>query len=232
MRFGIIQQNNQIPPLVNVYQTPGTFNTSSPEGCTQMIIEAYGSAASGGGTEVLDTTDGGGASAGCYSKKTINNPSEFDTILVTVAAGVSGVLYSDGNDGNDSSVSIQGTTVCLAKGGKKGYSNGTKGVSTTTGCIGDVFYKGGDGSNSVPGTSSGAGGGGAGPNGAGGNASGTTGGTGNGGYAGNGGNGLTTQGNGNPGTQAGGAGSGSKTSTNSYSGGPGAPGTVVITYIF
>ncbi len=226
------------------YTTTGAQTWVVPFGVTSITIQSWGAGGGGGGTHSgfwgLNVRAGGGG-GGAFSSVTYTvNPGDVLDIFVG-NGGVGGNSDNDGSTGQTSSVSLNGTIICSADGGKGGRYDKSPGyLGSATGRGGDsgvgFLYKGGNadvsgGSNGAPG------GGGAGTSSAGGNATNSVAGLGGSLYGGNGGGPKTTFGNGNPGFAPGGGGSGSKqegsgfsTTSNTAQGGNGARGEVRITY--
>ena len=209
-----------------------------PTGVTSVTVKCWGGGGGGGSASFSayptpnNTASGGGGAGGAYAEK---------VIAVTPGTGytvnVAATQASDGVVGNDSWFSTTGTVI--AKGGAPGGNaglgvSGAGGGGSTTNCIGDLVYAGGNGTNGNAGGTSGAGGGGAGSGGAGGNASGGTAGTGTATNGGNGAAGVSGANNGGNGSTYGGGGGGGSASCSwcapSQGGGSGAAGYVTITY--
>jgi len=183
--------------------------TSIPGGCNLMKIECYG--AGGDGDNGYD--GGAGGAGGCYAR--INTYSCTPGHTITI-------------NGYDASVSIayEGTgTICKASSGQNASGN-SPGLGSTLGCIGDVYYAGGNGAVEGGGGSS------ATSTGAGTDANGTLGGIASGdlnGLAGNGAD-VAGSGDGEDGFNYGGAGSGDNKIGGLVHIGDGAQGIVKITY--
>ncbi|NDP22071.1 MAG: T9SS type A sorting domain-containing protein [Paludibacter sp.] len=212
------------------FTSSGTFTV--PAGVTSVNVECWGGGGSGGGNTSNKSRGGGGGAGGTYALKIIT-VTPGNTYTVTVAgtkAGINGV----GAKGNPSWFGT--TSTVYAEGGNGGTApnggNVAGGTGSTSSSIGDILYAGGNGAGGTS-TLSGGGGGGAGSTGVGGNASGITAGLGKTIDGGNGGTGFNnTESNGNSGSTFGGGGSGAYLPDNSnHSGGTGAAGQVVVTWI-
>lgn len=196
-----------------------------------VTVSLWGGGGAGGGSDV-SWQGGSGGAGGQFAQKSVSiNPNTQYAIIVAAARAGSGAPNS-GLAGNDSTFD---TSSVVAKGGAGGAKNkGQKGLGSTTGGVGDIVYKGGDGAT---GASYGApGGGGAGTTGNGGNAQQTGSGGGGIGASLNGGNGgagrQTDNRNGYPGSNYGGGGGGGLGSSfgNAMAGGAGAQGYAEIKY--
>lgn len=216
-----------------------TFNSSgswtAPIGVTSATVEAWGGGGAGGGANGNPSKGGGGAGAQ-YAKKlvTVTGGSSY-----TVVVGAGGVgSNAAGPAGGDSTFA---TTATVAKGGAGGglaaanNSGGTAGAGSSVGGVGDLVYRGGNGSAGISSGTGGAGGGGAGSAGAGGDASGNTAGTGTSTGGGSGASGMPAATGGacaNMAAVAGGGGcGGNATSATNRIGGSGTAGQVIITYV-
>ena len=235
------------------FNTPGTSTWTVPANVSQVTIECRGGGGAGGAAKdtSANALSGGGA-GGSYAKKANLPVVAGTTYQVIVGAGGVGLTtlttWQNGTvdpvqQGGSSSftTSDSSTTYCLAVGGAGGKNavNATPtasgGLGTTTGCIGDVFYAGGNGADA--GSNGGGGGGGAGDANPGGNAVANA--AGAGGSAG-GGAGSNGRGHGGPnqpsqaGTAPGGGTGGVKSDTggNINTSGAGGAGAVKLTYAF
>lgn len=227
--FGALSTSAQTTTLSG----SGTYTV--PAGVTQIIVECWGGGGAGGFASGNPACGGGGA-GGAYVKSTLNvTPGATFSYSVAGVKASSATGTSSSNDGNPSWF---GSSLVYAAGGAGGglattnSSNGSGGVGTATGSIGDIVYAGGNGAagNFTSGTPGGAGGGGAGSNGNGGNASGGTAGTGAGLSGGNGAGGVANSTAGANGSSFGGGGSGGKANNNTdRAGGSGAAGTIRVT---
>lgn len=219
----------------DIYTVSTTW--TAPAGVTSVDVEVWGGGGAGGGQN--STSDGGGGGGGgAYSKVIGVAVTPGNTYTVTVGAGGAGVSGGTGGSGGDSYF-INVTTV-LAKGGTGGArSTGTPPAGGAGGAaaagVGTTTFSGGDGGR---GRNNNTGQGGPGGSSAGTAAIGTSGpdpwstvtaaaapaGGGIGGNGGNSGNNGSAPASGNGG---GGGGSGDGTKT----GGNGAGGKVILTYI-
>lgn len=221
----------------------GSTSWTVPAGVYQVTAECIGGGAAGGAGQSTFSAigTGGGGGGGSYSKK-LFNVTPGQAISYSTAAAVAGGS-GNGANGNTSWFKANDSTGCVAVGGRGGTTasgaQGTGGIGTTTGCYGDVSYRGGNGSSPTfagSGGGSGSGGGGAGPGGQGGDSpdipgsqNTPVGGAGQSpGGAGAAGVGGAV---GNPGSNYGGGGSGGAApQSNTYNGGGGAMGLVRVTY--
>lgn len=222
-------------PYTQTFNATGSWQ--APAGVTSVKAECWGGGGSGGmGTG--NPAEGGGGAGGAYARKDSYAVSAGSTYTVTVGAATGAHSNTTVLNGNDSWFD-NNTTGVLAKGGAGGVAatvnstNGAGGVGSTTGCIGDTLFAGGDGAAGVFSSSlaGGAGGGGAGDAAAGGAASGNTGGTGGTSGGGAGANGVADATAGANGTAPGGGGSGGDAGgAADRNGGGGAAGRVILTW--
>ncbi|WP_168441989.1 LamG domain-containing protein [Pontiella desulfatans] len=234
-----------------VYNTPGTVMWTCPEGITYIQVECWGGGGAGGGAKLTATSGGaggGGAAAGAYAR-VMNVPvTPGNTYSLTIpAAATCSSGFTDGQRFNGSAVTFTGDggETVTAAGGQGGAchigsANGPAGIGSTTGCVGDQFYKGGSGGNYG---SNNGGSGGGGPSDLADGGDGSTTETGGGGLGAigsdpdhNGGNGANGRGAGNtglPGNTPGGGGGGAKSQMQDgeYIGGSGGLGQIIITYL-
>ena len=166
------------------YTTNGTFDVNALcPGATSITIECWG-AGGGGGNSTASNSSGGGGGGG-YASRTISVTAGQ---IFTITVGTS----TANTDGGESKVTLSGTDIVVAKGGKRGaVTAGGQGGCVAGDCTGDVIRNGGNGGNGRgSGTGGGGGGGGAGTtaNGGNGNGSGSSGGAGGAGNPGGGAN--------------------------------------------
>lgn len=213
----------------------GTYTWTAPANVTEIVVRLWGGGGGGGGTLKNTTSKGGGGAGGQYVQKVV---SVIPNTTYTVVAGAGGTAnVGNGTTGGDSTFAAT-TAVAKGGGGGQGFPNNGKpghlalgGLGSTAGGVGDIVYRGGNGSDGTTDATGGAGGGGAGTTGDGGNAAGNTAGSGTSLNGGSGGQGLASQGDGNAGNVAGGGGGGGyATSRPNSTGGIGADGRVEITY--
>jgi hypothetical protein len=209
-----------------------------PAGVTQLTAEAIGGGGASGDASGNPSTGGGGKGGG-YARTAITKGVEATLAIVVGAGGV-----TDTSNGGVSSVTQNGSVVCLATGGGNGAgaaTDSTNGAGATTEngtAVGDTTFAGGNGSTGSFDVNGSAGGGSAGPTSAGGNASAATGGTAGTGtfqdgnvYQVAGSNGVNASTVGVAGANYGGAASGGHTSiVSNRAGANGAPGIVVLTW--
>lgn len=216
------------------FTSSGTFTV--PAGVTSVIVECWGGGGAGGAATGNPAAGGGGA-GGSYAIKvlTVSPGNNYTVTVGTGGIGGSGA----GPSGNPSWFSTMGTI--YAQGGAGGAlasansSNGARGIGSAGSSIGDLTYRGGNGSvgNYIGGTPGGAGGGGAGSTGVGNNATSGTGGAAKANNGGAGANGVPNSSPGTAGSVYGGGGSGGKANTGTdQNGGSGANGLVVITVCY
>ena len=214
------------------YVTSG--NWTAPVGVTSATVEAWGGGGAGGGA-TGNPAKGGGGAGGQYAKRLVA-VTAGSTYSVVVGAGGVGSIAA-GPAGGDSTFA---SNAVIAKGGAGGglaasnNSGGSAGAGSAIGGVGDLVYRGGNGSAGIRSSTGGAGGGGAGSTGAGGDASGNTAGTGAAAGGGDGADGLpggNSAACNNAAAVAGGGGcGGNATSGTNRSAGSGARGQVIITY--
>ena len=127
-----------------VYSTAGTYIWVCPAGVFLAQLETQGTGGRGGVCGSLGG-GGGGAGGGAYARKNTyaTTPGQSYNVVVGDRS-----LYGDGLP---SSVAYLGTYICKADGGSRGINgsgstpgNGGSGGSTSN-CIGDVTYNGGNG---------------------------------------------------------------------------------------
>jgi hypothetical protein len=215
-------------------QTAYTFRV--PAGVTLLIIVAQGTGGNGGSAQGAGARGGGGSGA-CYVMKELAvTPGQTLTLNVPNRSALD-------SDGLDAAVLDGLTILVLARGGKKGGNgttgspSGTAGIADSSGCVGDIIFKGGDGSAGLGSTRAGAGGSGASNNGEGVDAVGITGGARVDQYGGPGGQGSTSS-TGANGLNAsvlfdnrGGGGGGARAADGTLrNGGRGSSGFIFITY--
>ncbi len=209
------------------YSTNGTYTWTCPASVTSVTVECFG-AGGGGGSIAASTGQAGGGGGGAYSYSVVT---VVPGTNYTVVVGLGGSAVTAGAN------STFNTSVVVAAGGSAGASgaNGAGGAGgTTAASTGSTTYSGGTGgTGSASGSGGGGGGGGAGSTGAGGNGASPTAGIGTtNNVGGNGGTGVTGNSTGVSGSGYGGGGSGASRSSNgSRTGGSGADGAVLITYM-
>lgn len=215
------------------YTSTGTW--TCPTGVSSVQVECWAGGGAGGGGGILSSA-GGGAAGGSYSKA--NGLGVVATTGYTVTVGAGGVRSATisstatAASGGDSWFNTTGTVI--AKGGAGGQNvvtaiSGAAGSGSTTGCVGDVKFAGGNGAAGVSATAGGGGGGGAGSTAVGGNASTSTAGTGGNFFGGAGSAGTSGADAVTASTRGGGGGGGRATSATDVLGGTGGAGAVVIT---
>jgi hypothetical protein len=212
-------------------QTTQTFSNSGtftvPGGVTSLTVEAWGGGGKGGSI-VSATNAVGGGGGGAYAKKTITVvPGEQYTYVVGTGS------TSNAAGGDSSFSSLAPNTLVRAKGGSSVADNTATGATggLSSNCIGDIIFSGGSGATGSNGTYSGGSGSSAGTSANGTNATNQTGAIAPAG-GGNGGSGRTNNNSGLPGTIPGGGGGGAyRTSSGDRTGGSGADGKIVITYV-
>lgn len=169
-------------------------NWVCPAGVTSVTVYCIGAGGGGGTTTAPASYIGGGAGGSSATKTLAVIPG--NSYFCSIGAGST----TTGGD-----TYFVNTSTCLAKGGA--YSTSSSGAAgSSTGCVGDSVWSGGDGGNATM-SYSGGGGGGAGQNISGGNASGAYAGAGFY-YGGYGGSGVSVSNTRNDGNTYGGGGSG------------------------
>lgn len=225
-----------MPSVSQTFNASGTFTW--PPGVLWVTVEGWGPGGTGGPGTGNPATGSGGA-GGAYAKKRFSRPSGgTDTVTVGTAPAPNALnTTSASNTGTDTSFRATDSTGLTAKAGPGGIgatansSNGAAVNGSSSGCIGDAVFAGGNSAAGAFGTATGAGGGGAaGRDGAGGNASGATGGTAKDG-GGSGANGPALSTAGSAGTApGGGASGGNANSTTDRLGGQGGAGRILVTW--
>lgn len=145
-----------------VYTTPGSGSFKLPSGITSITVECIGGGGKGGkatgfGFGAEEAYAGGGA-GGSYSKRvitwdpgTIPPGTEF---VVYVAPSQNSYSGNRGATGHESYFALGATKLVYAQGGQGGENienwrscrrYGLPGTGSTTECIGDIVYRGGDG---------------------------------------------------------------------------------------
>lgn len=220
------------------YTGAGTYSWTAPAGVTSVDVEVWGAGGAGGGNPT-NQDGGGGGGGGGYSKVVNLAVVPGNTYTVTVGAGGTGGT-GNGNAGGDSW--FNSTITVLAKGGNGGTAptGGTGGAGGAGGAaaagIGAIKFSGGDGGT---GRNSNTGRGGPGGSSAGTAANGTSGPTvwataiaaaapAGGGIGGDGGNANRQNGFAPASGNGGGGGGGAERNT---TGGNGADGQVIISYV-
>jgi hypothetical protein len=124
--------------------TVETGNWTKPANVTAVQIECWGGGGGGGGCTINDTGGSGGA-GGSYARSIIVYSTAQQSISYSVAAGGVGST-GVGTSGQNTTWD---TNVVIANGGVGGDINIglniTPTIATTTGSVGQVIYKGGDG---------------------------------------------------------------------------------------
>lgn len=192
-----------------VAQSPTTFTTTGsntfivPCGVTTMSVQVWGAGGGGGGGRNTGTPGGSGGGGGGYTTAVITvSAGQVITYFVGAGGGGGGAIGADGGDSFFASV--------IANGGKGGLDNGGAAGAGGTGSGGVTT----NGANGVVGTGTNGGAGGAGANGGAGGAT------------------ATIGNNGNNGNIIGGGGSGAgQRSGASETGGDGARGQIIITWV-
>lgn len=196
--------------VVNI-NTSGAGTFTVPCGVTSIQVEAWGGGGAGGGSTSNTIRGGGGGAGGSYAKK-IFAVTGGQVINYSIGAGGFGNTVIPSNSGQ--STWFSSNALLNASGGPGVTVFATGATGTTTGCVGDSFLPGTNGSNGSA-TASGAGG---------------NGGSGLG-IGGNGGASSNVETNGLVGISPGGGGSGAYIPDNSdHNGGTGGPGGIRITY--
>ena len=153
-----------------LFTSTGTTSFTVPAWVTSICVLCVGGGGGGvgaNGSTALNAGGGGGGGALYYKNNYTVTPG--DTLTVKVGAGGSGGPAAStntgriGNDGDESSVKIGATTICLAEGGSRGLTSGVRAGDggSTSNCVGDGGGSGGTGGaggNNVPGGAGGAGG--------------------------------------------------------------------------
>lgn len=142
--------------LRKVYAVSDTFASTSiwnaPNGIYSVSVECWGGGGSGGGLTTNRTVcRGGGGAGGQYVSKSSISITPGTGYSVTIGTGGTGTTGS-GVSGGDS---IFGSNAVVAKGGLGGqsYESGFQaGIGSTGGAIGDLYYRGGNGSAGGTGT--------------------------------------------------------------------------------
>ncbi len=203
-------------PVSAIYDAPGSYDWTVPDGVTSVDVQAWGGGAGGGsGWHGTPAYGGGGGGGGGYSAATIAvTPGETITITVGVGGGGSAGAYVEGQCGEDGGETSFGAYLSAGGGtalNNSGFNYSGSGVGGAGG-IGTT-ENGSDGQTSTNQYG-----------GAGGDAGGAAQGGGSGGAQ------QTSVGSpGNDGTEYGGGGSGGTPAL--QVGGDGAPGAIVLDYV-
>ena len=211
----------------NAYAQSQTFTASGsfkvPAGVTSLAVQCWG--AGGGGGNVSNNNVGGGGGGGAYASSNITVV-PGNTYNIVIGKGGSAGVWGTSTTFNTNSV--------VAAGGASALSNSATGAigGAIAASIGTTRYGGGNGA-SGSGANAGGGGGGAGSTGNGYNASGSTGGAARNNNGGAGGAGRSgRRGNGTAGAAYGAGGGGAYTNrTRLRTGGPGADGLAIISWV-
>jgi hypothetical protein len=181
---GLIRITYDVTP-VRLLTTVGSGSYTKPAGVSTFIVECWGGGGAAFGNDVGRTAGGAG---GQYSRKQfdVGLASSSFSYIVGAGGGFVGIIdnYERGTAGGDT---IFGDSDVVAKGGAAGGQD-AGGQGSTTGGVGDVVYRGGNGAITSTGDQGG-GGGGAGSTGNGNNAVAGTGGAARDDFGGKGGNG-------------------------------------------
>jgi len=223
----------------------GTTSWICPAGVTSIQVECWGGGGAGGAADAVGTANvgGGGGAGGAYAMKTSVPVTPGNSYTITIPAAATAPAGSaDGARFDGADVSFAGDSVTVTAAGGQGGEckvgtgniSGAGGAASTAGCVGDVVFAGGDGSQNGD-RNGGAGGGGAGDAATGGNAVAGTAGLGGVNGGGNGGGGRSGSNIGKPGNSPGGGGGGAKSQSSAggdaYYGGVGGLGQIIITYV-
>lgn len=222
--------------MAKEYFTSGEHSWVVPAGVTSIRIEAWGGGGAGGGTTAEPATGGGGA-GGCFASSELQvEPGQEFTIRVGAGGTPSS---STGGKGGLTSFLDRSEIYLVADGGNGGggtsvsYVNSSPALGNLGETLGDIKYKGGNGSYGMFDRSFSGGGGGAGNlYGNGENALGDKGGK-SVAPGGDGADGVTSTSNGNPGFTYGGGGSGGMQKTTKIAyvlGGAGGDGYLIVSY--
>lgn len=126
--------------------TTGLGSWPKPEGVTEITVECWGAGGAGGGC-TINNLGGDGGAGGSYARKIITYaPSSFNIVYSVGAGGVAST--GTGLSGSSTTWAVDQV---IAVGGAGGLANQqldviflpTKG--STSGSVGDILYKGGDG---------------------------------------------------------------------------------------
>lgn len=223
------------PPIASgqtiFYVLPNNVTSYTvPAGVTSITSHCVGGGGGGAGVAtIFSATARAGGAGGAYSRKAF---SVSGGNVLSYSIGARGTAStSNGGAGGNTWFKANDATGCRAVGGGNATIS-ARGLGTTTNCIGDTFFKGGDGALNSGSTTSGAAGGGGGSTGAGGNASVGTAGAGTVNFGGHGGAGNSGANNhGDPGCRWGGGGAGVRSTASNFVGGWGGPGGIVIEYV-
>ncbi|MDF7823434.1 hypothetical protein P4B35_05375 [Pontiellaceae bacterium B12227] len=222
--------------------TAGTSSWTCPTGVTAVQVECWGGGGAGGAANASANNVGGGGGAGGTYARTANVPvTPGNSYTITIPAAATAPAGSvDGARFDGAAVSFIGdsSVTVTAAGGQGGEckvagvnTSGTGGVGSAAGCIGDIVFAGGNGSQWGD-RNGGCGGGGAGNANPGGNAVEGTAGLGGTEGGGDGAGGRAGNASGQNGSNPGGGGGGAKSqSSGPLAGGTGGLGQIIITYV-
>ncbi|MGZ5050801.1 MAG: DUF6701 domain-containing protein [Methylobacter sp.] len=144
--FGLLIASDRAEAATATYTSSTTW--TAPTGTTTVTAEVWGGGGGGGGQGATTTDGGGGGGGGAYSKQTTISVSGGNGYTVTVGTGGSGGNGGCGITGGDSWF-VDNTTV-LAKGGVGGCNStgtppaGGAGGAAASG-VGATKYSGGNG---------------------------------------------------------------------------------------
>jgi len=222
--------------------TEGTSSWICPDNVTTIQVECWGGGGAGGAANASANNVGGGGGAGGAYARTANVPvTPGDSYAVTIpAAATAPAGAADGArfDGADVTFIGDSSVTVTAAGGQGGEckvagvnTSGTGGAGSAAGCVGDVVFAGGNGSQWGD-RNGGCGGGGAGDSSNGGDAVEGTAGLGGTEGGGDGAGGVSGNNSGKNGSNPGGGGGGAKSqSSGPKAGGTGGLGQIIITYV-
>jgi hypothetical protein len=141
------------------FTTPGTFTFTVPQGVASIIVECIGGGGLGGYADGDGISNyqayGGGGGGGSYAKKTLSViPGTAYTVAVANSSGGGGGFIR-ANTGSPSYFAFGATNLVYAQGGQGGENiqqasddcrkYGLPGTGSTSLCIGDIVYRGGNG---------------------------------------------------------------------------------------
>lgn len=150
-------------PIVQEFNTPGTFDVRVPLNRTHCRVQLWGAGAGGGGSIGLAQSAGGGGGGGYAESTVLVVPGSTMTGVLIIGAGGSGGLGGVSPTGGDDGEGTSWDGAVVACDGGYGNPNPKGGGVGGNGVFGDVQHSGGYGADELDVDNAGGGGGSAGP---------------------------------------------------------------------